>query len=418
MDGSPRKRADLIVLSLLALGFFLALKIRQYQAFGVHGELANFEYMLWSTLKGRFLHMYTPGVPLFSQHVSPIMLILVPIYALFSSPITLLVIQGSAAALAVIPLYLIVHHLLGSRWCAIALCLSYFFSRVINYGLMYDFHMEVFYPLLFFWVFWAALKEKWTVFYVFLVLALSVKEDAAVAAAGLGLFLVAAGGRKHGAVTLAISLLWLVISVGVIIPAFRRGLADTGYLFSSYWSGYGDTTGEILKNMLNPVKHIQVLFTPEKLGKTFNLFSVFCFLPLFWWRVLLLLVIPNWFILYSSENPMLYGPSIYYGFLISAFLFFGTALVMNRIGAKWSARGARWMQVLAALVLVVHLGNSRIFKQLTPGAWKINPRFATAQKLIDDVPPDAPVSAQVDLLSHLPIRLERNLLPYRLDEAH
>lgn len=407
---SNPKRGDLLVITLVSLTFFIALKIHQYFAFGVHGELANFEYMIWSTLEGRFLALDSSGTSFFSQHVSPILLGLVPLYAVFRSPLMFLVVQACAAGLAVIPLYLLVDRCLESRASAIAITLSYFFSRVLNYGLMYDFHMEIFFPLLFFCAFWAMEGHRWGWFYLFLLLALSVKEDAGIASLGLGLYLVSTRRRKHGLAAVVISATWLLLSFLVVIPWFRRGLEHTGYMFASYWSGYGDTLGEVLKNMLNPLRHVGVLFTLEKLGKTFNLLSVFLFLPLLSWRVALFLVVPSWFILYSSDHPLLIGASIYYGLLITPFLFYASVLVLRNIATRWPKSRSRWVPILAALVLLVHFGNSRIFKQLRPTSWRIEPRFQTAERMIERIPTSAPVAAQVDLQSHLPVRAERHLI--------
>jgi hypothetical protein len=174
---------------------------------------------------------------------------------------------------------------------------------------------------------------------------------------------------------------------------------------------------EILRNMLNPLRHFEVIFTPAKLAKMFNLFSVFLFLPLLNWRVLLFLVVPSWFILYSSDNPLLYGVANYYGLQITPFLFYGSLIVLRRIQEWRRWRSRKFLLAATTLVLLVNLGNSRIFKQLNPAYWRIDPRFQVAEEMISRIPREAPVAAQVDLVSHVPVRAGRFLVPYGIAEA-
>ena len=105
--------------------------------------------------------------------------------------------------------------------------------------------------------------------------------------------------------------------------------------------------GQVLVNMLNPIRHFEVLFTSAKLSKMFNLFSVLLLLPLLHWRSLLFLVLPNWFVLYSSDNPLLNGPAIYYGLLILPFLYYGALVTLGSIRQRWPKRGLRAVVALS-----------------------------------------------------------------------
>jgi uncharacterized membrane protein len=294
--------------------------------------------------------------------------------------------------------------------------LAFFFSRVVNYGLMYNFHMEIFYPLFYFPLFLAAERRRWTAFYILLLLTMTVKEDACIANAGLGLYLLFSAHRKHGIVTFLVSLVAFLVTMGFVIPAFSAA-PDSSYPFVHYWSGYGGSMPEILRNMLNPLRHFEVILTPAKLAKMFNLFSVFLFLPLLNWRVFLFLIMPGWFILYSSDNPLLYGVANYYGLHITPFLFYGSLLVLQRMQGWRFWRSKRFILVATTLVLLINLGNSRIFKQLNPAYWRIDPRFQIASEMISSIPREAPVAAQVDLVSHVPVRAGRFLIPYGIAEA-
>lgn len=404
------KRLGLLSAVAIASAWFILLKLHQYGSFGIHGELADFESLIWNSLHGEFLRK-NPLSPIFLvEHFSPILLLFLPLYALFPHAETLLVVQGSVAALALVPLYMLAVNVLKREWAAIAICLAYFFSRLLSYGLMYDFHMEICYPLFVFSLFLAAERKRWSLFYLFLVLTASVKEDAFIALFGIGVYLVSTGERKHGTITAASSVAALAILFGAVFPALRADLGTT-YQFAPYWSGYGNDLGEIARNMLSPSRHVEVIFTANKLGNMFNLFSVYLFLPLFYWKTALFLIVPSWFVLYSSDNHQMNGPIIYYGLLITPLLMCSTLFALRRIAENFPGRGKRLVIALATGVFLVNFGNSRIFKQLRPSEWRVDERFRTAETLIEMIPQDDPVSAQVDLMSHVPVRWERYLLP-------
>jgi hypothetical protein len=75
------------------------------------------------------------------------------------------------------------------------------------------------------------------------------------------------------------------------------------------------------------------------------------------------------------------------------------------------------LPILASMVFVLHLANSRIFQQVRPGAWRIDPRWTTARALVSSLPADVAVSAQVDLVSRVSARPERNCLPVGIQRA-
>jgi len=411
------RAVDPLVLALVAVVFFIALKLSSYRSFGVHGEAANFEYMLWSVLRGEPLRQSAVDSHFFSQHFSPILYALAPLYSIFRSPVFLLVLQASVAALAVIPLYWLSRTSLQNRWGAVAIGAAYLTQRHLSYGLMYDFHMEIFYPLLYFSVFLFMERRKWPLFYLFLLLTITVKEDANVANAGLGMFLIAQRQYRHGIATLVLSLSILLVTFGLIFPYFRRDLLESGYQFAHYWTGYGDSIRDVIGGMLDPGKHAEVILTGTKLRKMFTLFANFGFLPLGTWTGALFLVGPNWFMLYSSEQRLLHGPLIYYGLLAIPFLFFSSIRTLRRLQERnWV--GARYAVVVGAVVLLlVCLANSRIFQQLRPEAWRRDERFHVAEAMIEAVPSTAAVSAQIDLQAHFPIRRVRSQIPRDIDCA-
>jgi hypothetical protein len=281
---------------------------------------------------------------------------------------------------------------------------------------MYDFHMEMFYPLAFFTAFLAFEGRRWGWMAAALLLALACKEDAAVTVTGLGLYVLVRGERRAGAAIAAAGLAWLVVVVTLVMPAFRGGSSGS-YPFAFYWSGYGDTPAAILRGMLNPVTQAHVLFAAPKPGQMLDLFAGVLFLPFADPVAAACLLLPGWYILYSSDNPVMNGPILYYGLLLLPFLLYAALLGLRRVGAIAGARRGRWITVLACALLAVELGNSRLFRLLAPDAFRHHARTASARRLIARVPPGVPVSAQVNLVSYLPVTGDRRYLPDGLERA-
>ena len=397
--------------SLGALAYYLPLKLHQWFAFDAHGELADFEAILWNTAHGRWLQQGGEGLSFLHQHASPVLLLLAPVYAAAPHPATLLVLQAVLAAAAAAPLWLLAVHLLEDRRAAHLATLAFVVSRQINYGVMYDFHMEVLYPVLYFGLFLAVARGRGRWFVALLLLTMTVKEDAMVANLGLAAWL-ATGGRPRWALAAAgLSLAGLALAFGVVMPAARPPGAGGEYRFLDYWSDYGRTPGGVLRGMLDPRMQVRVLLTGAKLGKMFNLFAAALFLPLAHWRTALFLAVPAASMLFSTNRPVVWGVGIYYGFLIMPLLWAGALANLRRLRAR-GPRAARASLALAVLLAVVNVANSRLAVQLRPDYWRVDPRWETARELIARIPAEAPVAAQVDLVSHVPVRQERWTLPW------
>ncbi|MFC2149527.1 DUF2079 domain-containing protein [Candidatus Auribacterota bacterium] len=414
------RKYDIIILVIAAMLFFVALKVHQYNSYDLKGEISDYETVLWNSLEGNPLQMKCTRMSFFSEHFSPVLFVFLPAYALFKSPLILLILHGMICALALIPLYYLTADFTKLRWPPIAMCLAFIFAGIVNKGLFYDFKPEMLYPLLFFCAFLAFRKEKWAVYYLVLLLCASVKEDAFIAIAGLGLFQIFSLKRTaklHGAVTALFAFIGLICVMQYVMPFFRFETAGSEYKFAGYWGGYGTTRDEILLNFLNPLAHIRVIFTPDKISSMLNLFLDFAFLPFACWQGLIFLVLPNWFILFSSNIESLNSVSIYYGLLIAPFLFFATILGIDRISRKWQRHCKIIFISLSSLVLITQFCDSRLFKTFNISYWKVPDRIKTANEIIRAIPRGSMVSAQVNLISHTPPHPLRSNFPNSTDNA-
>lgn len=391
---------------------FLAIKWNQWRNFGVHSEHAEFEARLWSTLHGGFLQKCAGCPPFFAEHVSPILLALVPVYALAPSPVTLWVVQALVLAAATLPLMALARRLLPEhRHAPLVAGLCWMTSRPLNLGLTYDFHMEAVYPLAFLGALLAVEGRHAWKLWGWGLLALCTKEDGAVPVAALGVW---AAWRWRDARSLALTFcaaLWLAAAVWVVVPRFGAGGA---YAFAVRYSDFGTGVGEIARNMLDPARMAVVVFQPAKLKVMANTLGPFLFTPLLAPAAFVVLTVPLALTLFASSYWPMWSLLCYYALPLLPFLFDGA---LRGIRSARRLGGARVASVLLALMLVVHLGNSRLFRQLDPRAWRVKPRWRTAERLIAGLPRRGFVSAQSDLVAHLPVTLERRYLPAGIDRA-
>ncbi len=148
----------------------------------------NFDFGLFVNM---FHNMKETGLPLisserdvllshFAVHLSPIYYTLLPFYAIFPSPLTLQIAQAVLVASGIIPAVLIARHLKLSGRTQIFVALIYALYPATAMGCFYDFHENCFLLPLLLWMFYFFEREKYIPMYIFAVLTLMVKEDAAV----------------------------------------------------------------------------------------------------------------------------------------------------------------------------------------------------------------------------------------------
>jgi len=140
-----------VVGSYAAILFVLsAINFAQFRVISYDFAVAN--QLFWNTLNGRFMFSMpeccAPQNPpsYLGSHVSPLVLFLLPIYALYQSPYTLLLIQSIALALPLFFILAIARHTVGSRLSWIV-AFAYMVHPATLFGSVQSFHFENFVPL-------------------------------------------------------------------------------------------------------------------------------------------------------------------------------------------------------------------------------------------------------------------------------
>jgi len=249
-----------IIIYTATFSYFTILKHYEFRTYA--WDLGIFNQSFWTTIHyGRFFYsnvelLVNPSGSFFGAHFSPILLLILPFYAIDSSPQSLLVIQSFVLALAIIPLYKLTFWVSKYRFVGLFFCAIFLLYPPLQGMNWFDFHLQSFLPLFFFSTIYFLERQKWAPYLIFITLALMVEEHAALTVFFVGL-LVAVQHRKHilsvlktkkfkdtillvTVVTLVFSAIWYLMTIWVrdaffpVNPAFL-----SNFKASSNWSVLG-----------------------------------------------------------------------------------------------------------------------------------------------------------------------------------
>jgi len=383
-----------------ALVYFVAATVSRFGAFAINGiDFSIFDWMLESTLRGRF--MYTPiyRVNHFSVHPSYVMLLLVPLHALWRSPAMLLVFGAGLVWAAGIPLWQLAMAETGEEGIALLAVVALWgnpWTASLTAG---GFRIESFYPLGVLLLLSGWVRSKPVTFWAGAVLLLSIKEDAALY---LGAF--AVGGLLFDRARwrellglLAASLAVLVVDVKFVQPLASAAGRAPGYV--KFWAGYGASMPEVAWTALG---HPGRVVWDVVRSAWWRFFGPALFLPLLEVRSLFA-VAPGMLMLGMASYPMMRGYLGYYAVPMVGFAFWGILRFAGRPSPV--ARGAG----VAALLLFPIIGGGQL---LTPKPdWAALRGIAAARRRLNGS--SNPVCVQTVLFPHLPYTLDLHALNAR-----
>ena len=156
----------------------------------------------------------------FAVHFSPVYYLLLPGYLIFSSPVYLYVMQALVIAVGAFAVYLISKKLGFSPMASAALSYVYLLFPTMSGGCFYDFHENKFLSVFVLFLVYFILSEKPLPIFIFALLLLSVKEDAAIYLASIALFVILARkGKKMkliGSSLLLLSVVYFFFATNMI----------------------------------------------------------------------------------------------------------------------------------------------------------------------------------------------------------
>jgi uncharacterized membrane protein len=321
-------------------------------------DLGLEDNLVWNVLHGIGFFRSTPfSGPTgshFGNHATFFSYVIAPFYALAQGAGTLLFIQSFLIGAAAVPFFLYARRHVGP-WAACLISLCYLLYPPVHGANLYEFH---YIPLGAFFL--------WTTLYllesrrdraaaVFVILALSVREDIGGAGvAVLGAYLLMLGERPRAGLILAVAgALHFCLLKLVFMP--RVAGFESFYIFYKDLLPAGQETFiGVMKTVFgNPFYTLNTLLERDKLFFLLQFFVPLAFIPL---RrpIVLLLVVPGFFFtLLSTGYAPLIQTSFQYTFLWTVFLFIGLVDALSRTRPDLLSDAQRALRNRAALFALV-----------------------------------------------------------------
>ncbi len=443
----------LLILAICTYGvvFSVLTVLRIYALSAFAWDLGIYNQAMYTTLTGRFL--YLPGVPggpavsLFGYHFSPILLLLLVPYAMFPSPVTLVVIQSWGVGLAALPVYLLSQKLIRSDRFSFAVALVFLLHPATQGVTWYDFHPQAFLPLTVGFTLYFMETRRWAAAFVAAVLALSTQETASVIVAviGFGALLsewwgVWNTGRpwnrerlRFASVALGLAAIWYVVAAAVLTASNPNSVpAPSGF---GSWAvlGASSIVDIPLATILNPLRALAALSTDASLKVWFLivLFAPVQFLTLRSPRSLVY-CLPWLIVALLSNDPTFYQVGNQYPSYVLPFVFYGAIV---GIGQPWSpvqalrrllhrpihspvqARSPElYTRSLVAVTVVLlfavsPMGPFAIGSATTGSLPIVGPHERAVLDLVALVPPSASVLTQDNLFPLISSRVDAHFVP-------
>lgn len=276
---------SILAISGLFLIITLCLALNRYYTFFASYDQGIFNQIFWNNLHFNFYHSslasgisthVTSGEELprvddsyLGHHFTPNLLLWLPIYYLFPSPATLVVIQVLLITGAGFVLYFLAREYIEHSM-ALLIVIGFYSSIAILVPTLSNFDNISQLPILVFSLLLSLEKRNWWLFSLFAVLILGVRQEAGLNLFGVGIYLIASKRYpRQGLLICLISFLYMIFITNIIMPEFtedvgKRLMVDK---FGQYIKGDNPSTLAVIWGMITqPWLVIWELISP--VGKT------------------------------------------------------------------------------------------------------------------------------------------------------
>jgi uncharacterized membrane protein len=232
-------------------------------------DLGYMAQAIWNTLHGHFLEMTTLGGhqrDRLGVHVEPFLLLLAPLFWVWSSPILLLVVQALAVASGALPVFWLARKHLGSSRAGAHFAFAYLLYPATQFNAFTigsGFHsVAIAVPLVLYAV-WFLDEDRLVAFSLVALLAFTTKEEIPLAVGCLGIWYgVRRGRRLFGAGVFVSGLAVTLFDFLWVIPHFSPTGADP---FVGRYSAVGGTPGGIAHKLItDPLAFVHAVSSTHK----------------------------------------------------------------------------------------------------------------------------------------------------------
>lgn len=409
--------------------YFSVYQCRRHRFFWTGLDLVSLEQPLWNTLHGTFMRAtYYPvtgddvhefpdvaSESLFSDHLQPSLIALLPIYALLPRSETIIVMMCVVVALGALPLFRIARRRLESSHAAVLLALLYLLLPMLETLSAWDPHITVFLPTLMLAAFDALENGKPRWGWLWSMLAMGCREDVPLLFGWALLWVLPRERRRYAYPIAFLGLLWTAWAFLVAAPAFDQ--VGSHYLVRYFPLGT-EMTGERIQQILtNPSYWTQGLISLVKYNLRLGVPLLFLYVLFPPSLVAMAPVIVmnglSWYEPMQFPGLWHYSAPLVAWSMIGVVEGFRLAEIKLRCG-RLGHRALNYVGVaLVAAVLATHAmqGYTPLSRSFT---WP-KPTGAEASRtaFINKVPTDGAVSAETHLGAHLAQRSTLRFFPDR-----
>lgn len=416
----------LLAISYIAFVYYFSLIsfLRFENYYAGRFDLGNMEQTVWNTLHGHIFEFTNPnGTNIVSRlafHADFLLIALVPFYALWQDPRTLLLLQTLVTGAGTFFVFAIARKLGFSKPLSFVFALLFSLNPSLQRSVIYDFHAVTMATTFLLGAFYGILQKKYWLFVIFAFLAGITKEQIWAIIAIMGAY-IAVIQRKY-----FIGIITTVLSVGicyVLIWVFIPSASGAPHFALSYYSS-GEVTDSptnlIRLFFFSPERTFELLTDSARLNYLHALFAPIGYLSLLA-PFMLIFVTPDLAINLLSLKPQLYQIYYQYTAAITPFLYIAAIY-----GAKWLLSKFSFISpaMLVMYLVVMGLVSSYLYGPL-PGAKSPNldmitkpmPQKIVIDKLLSTIPAKYSVSTSNSLGSHVARRPYLFTLPYGWENA-
>lgn len=384
--------AILLSLTFTIAGILVALnRFWQYEVFYYDFGIYDSALSLASRLQPPIIdHLVVGGKWIFADHLSPSIFLLAPFYWLTDRIETLLILQAIIVGLSGFVIYSIGNHVLKNKLLSLSILTCYFLFTGLQNAIISDFHEITVITLPLALIFWAFIRKRIVLYFIFLLLTLGCKESTFLLGIGIGIavYLLERSWWRISLFTIIASIFWGILSIKIIIPFF----SGAPYSYSPQLS---QGILEILSRFFD---------NPTKINTLFYSFGSFGFLPLF---------NPQFWFLYLQDFATRFLPEysntrwtlgLHYSAQISPLLAVGAIFTLKHLRDKLKRK--KLLQLLGillianAIIIYRFILHGPLALSYNPAFYSHTRNFEFLNTLISKIPKNASVMAQNNIAPH------------------
>lgn len=367
-------------------------------------DIALFSQTFYTFLHGQFFYNTLENVSYFGIHVSPIIFLFVPFYVIAPFPETLLILQTGFLGAGIIPIFLYCRDTVGEKY-GFFFSLLYLINPVLHGINLHEFHTDACIPLFIGMMLYGHLRGKTSIYLLFGLLSLTIKEDIVPIVGLLAFIGIIQSYRKANTTSLLvysvlfiISGFWLLISFFFIIPTMRIGLEQKNYLFFDFFQS--GIAGLAING------EFKVIFL-------FILLVPFLLLPLISPEISII-ALPNLFEIFLPSHVKFYSIDFYYAASTLTIFSFATISSWEKILFKYQGVVTK---IPSLIIIGMLISTGALSLAYSPAVGQMilmqqgmsivdNQHEQAFNEALGLIPPDSSLATQHNLLTHCANRLK------------